>query len=120
MSEHLELGNTGEKIVKDYLQNNNYEILETNWRHRHKEIDIIALENNTLIIIEVKSRSQNYLTPPQAAVNRQKQKFLLEATNAYIEKYNIDKEVRFDIVCVVFNLENYKLEHIKDAFYPIA
>ena len=119
MNNHLELGSAGEKIVQDYLQDKGYKILDTNWRYRHKEIDIIALEKNTLVIVEVKSRKHTYLTPPQAAVNRQKQKFLIEAANAYIEKYKIDKEIRFDVICVVFNQKTYKLEHIKDAFYPI-
>jgi len=53
------IGTWGEKIAKKYLETKGYTILETNWYYHHKELDIIAWQNNKLIGIEVKTRS-NY------------------------------------------------------------
>jgi putative endonuclease len=53
-------------------------------------------------------------------VNRKKQKFIIDATNSYIEKFDIDMEVRFDIISVIFKDGKHKIEHIEDAFYPLV
>jgi putative endonuclease len=118
MSENIEIGATGENAAVDYLRESGYKILETNWRYKHKEIDIIACTPNSLVVVEVKSRSNDYFELPQEAVTRKKQRFIIEATNAYIEKFNINQEVRFDIITVMFKNEQFVIEHIPDAFYP--
>ena len=115
-----ELGAEGEAIAFEYLIENGYLIIEKNWRFKHKEIDIIAKKDNLLIIVEVKSRTNVYFEQPKDAVNRKKQKFIIDATNSYIEKYDIDLEVRFDIISVFFNEKKPKIEHIEDAFYPLV
>ena len=56
MAKHNELGKKGEEIAAQYLSEKGYEILERNWRNRHKEIDIIAKDGNELVIVEVKTR----------------------------------------------------------------
>ncbi|MBT3208338.1 MAG: endonuclease [Bacteroidetes bacterium] len=117
---HNELGAKGEEIAFFYLIKNDYKVLEKNWRFKHKEIDIIATKDNLLIIVEVKSRSNDYFEQPQDAVNRKKQKFIIDATNSYIEKFDIDMEVRFDIISVIFKDGKHKIEHIEDAFYPLV
>lgn len=114
-----ETGNKAEEIAAEYLARKGYSILERNWQYRHKEIDIIARDGVFLVIAEVKSRRQNYLKHPEEAVNRQKQRYLIEAANAYIERQNLDLEARFDIVSVIFTREGPKIIHIDDAFYPI-
>ena len=119
MTIQKDLGNRGEQIASDYLTAKGYKILEQNWYFRKKEIDIIAEKNDFLVIIEVKSRSVGFQENPRDAVNMKKQKFLIQAANAYINKYDIDMEVRFDILTVVFfNDHEYEIEHIDDAFYP--
>ncbi len=55
MAEHNELGKFGEAQAVEYLQQNGYTILETNWTFQKAEIDIIAQKENTLVIIEVKN-----------------------------------------------------------------
>ena len=54
MAAHNELGKLGEKMAAEYLVENGYEILETNWRHQKAEVDIICKINNILAIVEVK------------------------------------------------------------------
>jgi len=117
MSYNQDFGNDGEQLAVDYLKKKSYEILETNWRFKHKEIDIIAKYNNFLIIIEVKTRSVNYLIEPYVAVDRKKQKDLIIAANAYVVKKDLDIEVQFDIISIVITPKESKIEHIEDAFY---
>ena len=77
MSKHISLGKTGEKLACRYLSKNGYLILETNWRYGRKEIDIIAKENNILIIAEVKTRSYEFTQNTEEIVNSRKQKYLI-------------------------------------------
>ncbi len=119
MAIQQEVGKRGEQIAIDYLTEKGYRILEHNWYFRRKEIDIIAEKDDFLVIIEVKSRSVGFQENPRDAVNIKKQKFLIQAANAYVYKFDIELEVRFDIITVVFfNEHEYKLKHIDDAFYP--
>lgn len=120
MPKHIETGKTGEKEAVEFLLQNGYTILETNWRSGPLEADIIAEKNKTLVIIEVKTRSTNYFGEPEEFVNREKQSKLIKIANIYIEKNNIDFETRFDIVSVVINTSGTKVYHIEDAFYPIV
>jgi putative endonuclease len=119
MTNHIDIGKIGEQIAQEYLVNKKYEILETNWTHGHKEIDIIAKYEKQLVIVEVKCRNFSPLELPQNAVNRQKQRDLISAADAYVKKHDIDLEVRFDIVAVVLRGEKHEIDHIEDAFYPI-
>lgn len=118
MTRQQYLGKRGEQIALNRLTANEYKILERNWYFRKKEIDIIAEKDDFLIIVEVKSRSIGFQENPKDAVNMKKQRFLIQAANAYIDKYDIDLEVRFDIITVVFDDQEYEIEHIEDAFYP--
>lgn len=113
-----ETGDKGEKIAAEYLKDKGYIVHAVNWRSGNKEIDIIAEINNTIIIIEVKSRTAPFLVEPELAVTISKQKLLIQAANHYLIFKNIDKEVRFDIISIVFFKDTYKINHLEDAFYP--
>jgi putative endonuclease len=120
MAEHNQTGLNGEQIAGAYLAGKGYTILESNWRFQHAEIDVIAKKGGILVIAEVKTRKSNFLGEPEEFVNRQKQKHLIRAANAYIEKNNLDMEVRFDIVSVLITGSTHRVTHIEDAFQPIA
>ena len=66
------------------------------------------------MIVEVKSRSGTYFEQPFQAVNKKKQRFIIEAANAYIDKYEIDFETRFDIISIVVTNKGFETEHIKE------
>jgi len=118
MLDNREVGDKGELLAKAYLVDNGYEILESNWRYKHKEIDIIASKNNMLCIVEVKTRRSDYL-PPKMAVTHKKQLNLIVATNEYITINNIDKDIRFDIIEIIMQKnKDIKINHIIDAFTP--
>ena len=118
MAEHLDFGKQGEEIAVKYLTDKGYEILERNWRNRHKEIDIIAKDGDELVIVEVKCRKSSNYGDPDLAVNKQKQRLLVAAANAYIFRNKLDVDTRFDIVSIVFDDGKPQIEHIEDAFLP--
>ncbi len=117
-SEHTLLGRKGEKEALDFLKRSGYQILETNWRYKSKEIDIIARTDQQLIVIEVKTRRNDYFQKPEEAVTERKQKFLVDASEAFIDEHNLDMDVRFDIISIILNDTKKKIYHIEDAFYP--
>lgn len=117
MAEHNELGKFGEELAVDFLQKNGYDILETNWTFQKAEIDIIALKENSLAVVEVKTRSSIEFGLPQDYVKPKKIQLLVKAVNEYIVSNDLDIEVRFDIIAIYKEDKTYKIEHIEDAFY---
>lgn len=117
MAEHNLLGRKGEMLASRYLMDKGFAILHYNWRSGHKEIDIIAKERDTLVFVEVKSRSSELYGNAEQAVDDRKIRLLLSAAQTYILKYGIDLKYRFDIITVIGVCEPYRIEHIRDAFY---
>lgn len=119
MASHNEFGALGEQIALEYLLGLGYQILETNWVCGHKEVDIIAKDDDTIVIVEVKTRRSSFLVEPEATVDIFKQRHLIWAANTYVNRYQYDLDVRFDIISIVIDRNNEKrIEHIQDAFYP--
>jgi putative endonuclease len=118
MSEANELGKKGEEIAAQHLLKQGYFILDVNWRAGRNEIDLVARDKEFLVIIEVKSRSSDTFTEPEEAVTRDKQQALIRAANAYIFRKNINLETRFDIISIIHNKNETRINHLKDAFYP--
>lgn len=117
MAEHNELGKLGEELAVEHLKEQGYEILETNWRFDKAEIDIIALKENTLAIVEVKTRSSIEFGLPQDFVKPKKIQLLVKAVNEYVEKNDLDVDIRFDIIAITKMQSKYNIEHIQEAFY---
>jgi len=118
MAKHNELGKRGELIARKFLETEGFEIIETNWRHEKDEIDIIAKDDDEIVIVEVKTRSTNYFGDPSEAVGKAKEEFIIRAAEAYIEIHDLNMDMRFDIISIITNSNVEIIEHIKDAFYP--
>ncbi len=118
MAEHNDFGKLGEEIAVNYLVGKGYEIVERNWRNTHKEIDIIAKDGETLVMVEVKTRQTDEYGNPDIAVTKKKQRLLIAAANAYLFKNKLDVETRFDIISIIFKDGEPVIEHIEDAFLP--
>ena len=118
MAEHNDFGKLGEEIAANYLEGKGYEIVERNWRNTHKEIDIIAKDGETLVMVEVKTRQTDEYGNPDIAVTKKKQRLLIAAANAYLFKDKLDVETRFDIISIIFKDGEPVIEHIEDAFLP--
>jgi len=117
MAEKNETGKQGESVARQYLEGKGYKVLTTNWRFHHYELDIIASNNEELVIIEVKTRSDNYLLAPETAVDNRKIRRIVAASDAYTRKHNIKLPVRFDLLCLIKKGQSFEIEHIEDAFF---
>lgn len=117
MAEHNELGKLGEELAVEFLQKNGYDILETNWTFQKAEIDVIAQKENTLVIVEVKTRTSIEFGLPQDFVKPKKVQLLVKAVNEYVISNDLDVEIRFDIIAIYKEDKTYKIDHIEDAFY---
>jgi putative endonuclease len=115
---HSKLGKEGEEYALDYVKHRGYKVLHTNWRYGKKELDIVALKNEILIIFEVKTRASDYWEDPKDAVKMRKQRNMVEAADAYVHEYSLDNEVQFDVISLIHNGRGFEIEHIPDAFYP--
>ncbi|MDQ5929930.1 MAG: putative endonuclease [Bacteroidota bacterium] len=117
MAAHNELGKLGEKMAAEYLLENGYEILETNWRFQKAEVDIICKMNNILAIVEVKTRTSIEVGLPIESVNLKKIKLLTKAIDEYVCAKNLDLEVRFDVISIHKEGNSFVIEYLTDAFY---
>lgn len=114
MAEHNEFGATCEDIAAEYLTREGYCILDRNWRSGHKELDIIASKDGTLVIVEVKARKSIRYGKPEDAVTPAKIRRIVLAADAYVRFRRLDMPIRFDIISVV--KEKDCVQHIEDAF----
>jgi len=117
MSEKNETGRQGESVARKYLEGKGYKVLETNWRFHRYELDIIATNNEEIVVVEVKTRSDKYLMAPETAVDRKKIRRIVTASDAYARQNGISLPVRFDVICLVKKGQSFEIEHIEDAFF---
>ncbi len=119
MNELQKFGSKGEELATSFLINKGYFIRHRNWRVGHIELDIIAENKDFIVVVEVKTRKNDKFCHPSDAVNHTKIKRIVNATQAYIFKYNINKDIRFDIISIIPTLDgNFEIEHQEDAFFP--
>jgi len=117
MAEHNELGKLGELKATNYLIQKGYRIIERNWYFHHKEVDIIAYDDEVLVIVEVRTRSSDELLHPRESISPLKIRYLVLAADAYVRYRKIDNRVRFDIIsCLSSDSDTWDIEHIKGAF----
>ena len=89
------------------------------WRFHRIELDIIAETEVYLVVVEVKTRRNDTFCHPSSAVNHSKIKHIVNATQAYVFKHNIHKDIRFDIISIIPTLDGkFEIEHQEDAFLP--
>jgi len=117
MADHNILGKKGETLALKMLSEKGYKILETNWRHKRDEIDIIALDGNEIVIVEVKTRSTDFFGDPEDSVDDLKMERLVRAADEYLEQNSLENECRYDIVSIIIN-NKISIRHIEDAFFP--
>lgn len=112
------LGKLGEDIACEYLQENNYEIIERNFECRQGEIDIIAKEKDEIVFIEVKTRTNSNYGNPIDSITYYKQKHIIKSVQYYLYKEKLEKSfVRIDVIEVYRRGEKYYVNHIKNAIW---
>ncbi len=117
MANHNTFGKLGEQKAVDFLKASGYEIRALNYRYLNAEVDIIAEKDGFLVIAEVKSRNMGFLEDISRVITPKKVKLLTMAANHYMEELDRDLEVRFDVITVVKNTDNFDIEHFENAFY---
>lgn len=116
ISDHLLLGCWGEELAVRYLRKKGYDIVERDWHSNHRDIDIIALLDDTLVFVEVKTRRNRDFSEPESAVNYQKQRNLLQSINHFLKTKSIDLPWRFDVITIVgtTGCQDPEINHIED------
>ncbi|MEB8327969.1 YraN family protein [Flavobacteriaceae bacterium KMM 6897] len=117
MGKHNEFGKLGEQMAVDYLKGQGYVIKDRNYRYLKAEIDIVALKENELAIIEVKSRSTNFIEHIAETVTEKKKSLLVMAADHYVVAKDLEVSVRFDIITIHRHKDKFQIEHLEDAFY---
>ncbi len=117
MAKHNELGKAGEEAAVNHLLKQGYIIRHQNWRKGHLELDIIAAKDDMLVVVEVKTRRNDLFARPEDAVTIKKIKHTVKAADTYIRFFQLDNPVRFDIITVIGEENNFKIEHLEEAFH---
>lgn len=110
-------GQVGEKLAKNFLKKKGYTIVESNFRTRFGEIDIVAKEGDLLVFVEVKARRSVLHGLPEEAVNFRKQNKIVHAALEYIHQKDLgDISWRIDVVSILMpHDQEPKIKLIRNA-----
>jgi putative endonuclease len=110
------LGGRGERIATACLEGAGLRVIARNVHVGKDEVDVIALEGETVVFVEVKTRSTPG-TRPAEAVTRAKIRNLSRAALVYLNGKNwLDREIRFDVVEILDDGATPRVLHTRDAF----
>ncbi len=114
MTNKRAVGNLMEEKAADYLKSQGMKIIDRNYSTRYGEIDIIAMEENVLVFLEVKYRTNLKFGFPEEAVNRQKQRKIHQVAKWYLYEKNYAENIaiRFDVVSILGS----QIKIIRNAF----
>lgn len=106
-------GDGGEILAANFLKAQKYKILQTNYRNKIGEIDIIAQQGKTIVFVEVKRRSTLQYGRPIEAVDTRKQNKIRKTAEIYLmlNKQTLN-DVRFDVIEIL----DEEINHVENAF----
>ena len=115
-----QLGDNGENRAVQYLLQNDFSIIDRNWRTRNGEIDIIAYKDSTVVFVEVKTLPNATVDMLKAVLNHQKLQRILKTSKRFLlnhREYN-NSYIRYDVI--VLDMPGFpKVYHIQNAFSEI-
>ncbi len=115
-----DLGRAGEKAALKFIKSHGYKPLVRNFSARGGEVDIIALDGDTICFVEVRTRSSNSFASPEATVDRRKQARIRSAASTYLAKHRMqNRRCRFDLVAILADSDakaEWQIELIRGAF----
>lgn len=112
------LGDRGEKLARAFLISKGYKIIETNYRIREGEIDIVAQKDDCLVFVEVRTRRGNQFGTPEESLTETKQERLEALAQIYIQSHeNLPTQWRVDVVAIELDNKGYisRIELIENA-----
>jgi putative endonuclease len=111
------LGREGERIAEQYLKKKGYKLVERNYRCSLGEVDLIALDRRVIVFVEVKTRSGHGFGSPLEAVERRKQRKMMQAAQYFLSQKRLhQRDARFDVVGISWPGREPVVEHIENAF----
>ena len=119
-SRNKETGRQGETVALAWLERRGFRVLAQNWRGGHGEIDLVMESGRAVHIVEVKTLTPPLLALPAQKVDAAKQARLVAAARRFLVENRIEREVQFDIVAVILDGGDPRVEYIPEAFYPIC
>lgn len=109
-------GKLGEEIAKRYLLDKGYKIIAKNFRIRGGEIDLVAIDNDTVVYIEVKARTSRRFGLPEESINKYKLKFIERSSQFFrLQNPGLPEPERIDVVAVEIRYGKVRVRHIKDV-----
>ena len=115
-AEHLDRGRRGEEIARGYLEDLGWTILDKNVTFRGGELDIVALCDGELVVVEVRTRSRGWMQRGEESVGPKKLSRLVRAGRLYVEYKRWDGPWRIDVVAVTMNPDGPPdIERFEDA-----
>lgn len=112
-----EKGKAGEDMAEKYLMAEGLQVLERNWRTARGELDLVAMDEDTLAFVEVKYRESSRYGLPREAVDHNKRRSLIQMALSYLHaKGRSGARCRFDVVEIVKQSGGFDINHVKDAF----
>ena len=117
MAEHNDLGKLGEQLAIEHLRSKGYQILETNYRFLKAEVDIIALREEILAVVEVKTRSTKVFGNPQDFIKSKQIERIVNAIDHYVQSKQLNVEVRFDVIAVIKSSNRLEIQHLESAYF---
>jgi len=112
-------GDDGEELAATYLTERGYRIIDKKWKHGRYELDLIAENATHIVFVEVKLRYSDTFGLPWEAVNNVKRRKICVSADAYIKKFDAEKEPRFDIISIIKMNGKCHIQHIDEAFWPM-
>lgn len=114
------LGRRGEAMAAQHLQALGYQVLVCNWRTRAGELDIVALDGDTLVFVEVKTRRTHTFGAPEESIDARKQAQLARLAELFLDAHpNLTfRECRFDVAVVDMTVLPPQVRLYRNAFYP--
>jgi putative endonuclease len=116
MAAHNDTGKWGEDLAVAYLEKKGYTIVERDWKSGRRDIDIIALDDDVVVFVEVKTRRNRLFGDPEESVDYHKLQNLQQAISHYVKFKHIRQEIRFDIISVVGTIGSEPdIQHIQNV-----
>lgn len=115
-----DIGILGERLARDFLQKIGYQVIESNYRCPHGEIDIIARDGDCLVFVEVRTRTSAEFGHPEESITRTKKERLRQVALHYQQEHNdLPPSWRIDVVCIELDRSKkpQRMEVIKDAVW---
>lgn len=108
-------GAAAERLAVEFLQRNGLQLIESNFRSRHGEIDLIMRDGNTLVFAEVRLRSNSQFGGAGASITAAKQAKIARTAQFYLQHTRSRAPCRFDAV-LLDSLDATRIEWIRNAF----